>query len=283
MLFLSLNISPMVWAKALLFKQSADTEFPMGQLGHLMDLAGAWSVALSSSADSKIESKAYMANAVIPFSSNIESLLHGYYLSPTYFSSEGSGEGTLKTLGNTGWQLMFGRANLNVKGSAFRGFLTGGYRESTLSTDSNTEDTKRSFGLSDSEEKKRSIIFSTGVSSTQSSLISQKKPLIDSELLLNLRYDYEKGDLYTHVKAAAFYPTWVDIGASIAWFKSYRENENAVYNEVSDDFIFGPRIRGRAWNQLAFDASVEWHAYRDFNSGINIPNPRALFSLIANF
>ncbi|MEZ4815421.1 MAG: hypothetical protein R3A80_09495 [Bdellovibrionota bacterium] len=100
---------------------------------------------------------------------------------------------------------------------------------------------------------------------------------------MTLRYDYEKGDFFTLAKAAFFYPTYVDFGANIAWFKVYRETNGILYDEVSDDFIFGPRIRGRAWNHLAFDASVEWHVYRDFNAKTFIPGPRAMLSLIANF
>jgi len=283
MLFLALCNLPYLSAKPLLFRQAVDTEFPNGPLGHLMDLSGAWSLALSSSADTELESKAFMANAIIPFSSNPENLFHGYFLSPTYFQSEGRDDNRPTTLGNTGWQLMLGRGNLDFPRSIFRGYLMMGYRELALSNDAATERIQNAYALSGSAEKKRSVIISTGVSSTQNSLVSQKKPLVDSELLVTLRYDYEKGDFYTLAKAALFYPTWLDFGANIAWYKAFRETENPLFNEVSDDFIFGPRVRGRAWNHLAFDAALEWHAYRDFSGDINIPGPRAVASIIANF
>lgn len=270
-------------SKTLLFRQAVDTEFPIGPQGHLMDLKGAWSLAASGSSDIGLEAKGYMANAVIPFSSNPDSILHGYFVSPTYFTSEGNDIEHVKTLGMKGWQLTLGRANLNFPRSTFRGYLMAGYRKASLNNDSNTENNKNSFALQSHEEEKSAIVISTGVSSTQTSLVSQKRPLIDTELLLNLRYEYEKGDLFTHVKAAAFYPTWLDLGANIAWYKVYRESENPLYNEVSDDFVFGPRVRGRAWDQLAFDTTLEWHAHRDFNGGISVSSPRAIFSLIANF
>lgn len=283
MMFLLLCYLPALGAKPLLFKQAVDTEFPNGPLGHLMDLSGAWSLALSSSVDTQLESKAFMANAILPFSNNPNSLLHGYFLSPTYFQSEGRDDNSPTTLGNTGWQLMLGRGNLDFPHSIFRGYLMMGYRELSLSNDATTERIQNTYALSDRSEKKRSIILSTGVSSTQNSLVSQKKPLVDSELLVTLRYDYEKGDFFTLAKAALFYPTWVDFGANVAWYKVYRETDNLLYQGVSDDFIFGPRLRGRAWDHLAFDAALEWHAYRDFNGNINIPGPRAVVSVIANF
>lgn len=271
------------YSKALLFRHSADTQFPVGPLGHLMDLPGSWSLSLNANSQIDTKSEAYFANATIPVTNNTDSTLHGYYLSPSYFYSTGTLDGDTKTFGQKGWQIQGGRANLNFPKSIFRGFIAIGYRELSINDDSNTTLNQAILNTQFEEEKKRSVNISAGVSSTQNSLVSQKKPLFDTELILNLRYDYEKGDFYTLVKSAVFYPTLVDIGANLAWFKVYRENETSLYDEASDVFVFGPRLRARALKHLAMDLGTEWYAVRDFDDNIKISDPRLSVSLIASF
>ncbi len=275
------SISTPTLSQPLLFKQSVDTRLPMAPQGHLMDLKGAWSLALNSSSNSEFKGRTHSAYAVVPLTSNTANLFHGYYLSPSYIYTSGEDGTPLNSLGNKGWQLALGRANLNFPNSIFRGFIQLAYRTLDINDDTSTTEVKNKFQLLD--EKKKSFILSTGVSSTQNSLMNQSHPLLDSELIFLVRYDYEEGDFYTHAKASLFYPSLVEFGASIAWFKVFTENANSVFTEVSDDFIFGPRLRVRAWKRFAIDASLDWHAYRDFDGKMTVPTPRAQASLICNF
>ena len=271
-------------ANPLFFRQAVDTQFPSGPQGHLMDLSGAWSLGLSSSLESTDrQGQAFSAHAVLPLSSNPSNLLHGYYLSPAYIYTEGLETGRLNYLGFKGWHLAAGRGNLNFPGSVFRGFLQIAYRELSLNDDSSTRNLTNNFSLRSGDEKKKSILISTGVSSTQKSLVSQRRPFLDSELLLTVRYDYEEGDFFSHAQAALFYPTWIELGASLGWFKVFRQDKNTLYDEVGDDITFGPRIRGRAWEHFAYDFTLQWHAYHDFASSFVVPPPRAMISAIVNF
>jgi len=248
-----------------------------------MDLKGAWSLAGTFSADPSAEGQAILAYAVIPVSSNPDSSLHGYYFSPAYIYTKGKDEGNLLYPGNNGWQVAAGRGNLNFPHSIYRGFLQLAYRDLLLNNDPATNNVITNLGLTSRAEEKKSLIFSTGVSSTRNSLVTQHVPFVDTELLVSLRYDYEKGDFFSNAKLSIFYPTWIEFGPFIQWFKVFRQDKNSLYGEVADDLIFGPRIRGRAWNHLAYDFSVDWHIYHNFSDSFMVPGPRAQLSAILNF
>jgi hypothetical protein len=282
-LFLAIFLCGPVRAKSRFFPQAVDTQLPQGPQAHLMDLKGAWSVALNSSVRASSTGSAYGATGVIPLSTNPNSLMHGYYLSPSYIYTLGSEGPGPNYLGYTGWQVAAGRGNLNFPSSIFRGFLQIAYRDLRVARDDASKAILNNFALPSDIENKKSVFISGGVSSTQRSLVGQKRPMFDSELLLSVRYDYEEGDFFTHVRTSLFYPSWVELGATAAWFKSFRDSRSTAYADISDDFILGPRLRGRAWDCFAFDLAVEWHAYRDVDSHITIPGPRAQFSLLASF
>lgn len=249
-----------------------------------MDLDGARSIAVNTSAGlTTFENPSIHAYAVIPFTQNTERLLNGFYFSPSWFRTSARAHGTVMNTGTDGWMMALGRGNLNFPGSTFRGFLQIAYRQTKVRSDPDSNWVINSLSLSKSEEQKKSLLVTLGTSTTQTTLVSQKKPHVDSELVLTMRYDYEEGDFITWLKASAFYPTLFDLGVTVGWNRVFAQKQNQIYENVSDAIVFGPRIRGRAWGNLAVDFALEWPAIHGFAGTFVIQKPRAHTSLIFNF
>ena len=266
-------------ASPLFFDNAYDTQSAPFPLAHLLNLEGGTSLSLG-----KFH-KSYEATGVFTFSRDTQTLLHGFYVSPSLFNSSVEAQEPVRYLATKGWAISAGRANISYPQSIYRGFVQFTYRQAKVDASNSTNQNLVSeLGLIDPYREIKSFLFSVGAATTPSSLVSQKRPLLDSEILVSLRYDYETGNFYSWFKGSILIPTFMDLGATAGWYKIFNETENTTNSKVTDAFFMGPRIRARFFKKhLALDSSFLWPLYRSFDGKALFTNPRLDLILMMSF
>ncbi len=281
--FYFIALTPQVFSKDLLFRNAIDQMSLHSPIAHFTGLEGNYSIQMHSQASLKSLKPSLQASAIVPLLRNPNSTLHGFYFMPSYIFSNGYENGSIQHAGSKAWTLTVGRANLNIKDSIFKGFLQIGYRRSQLNSDHDSSAVVSKYALNKDSERRSSLLLNTGVASQQNDLVAQKRPRLDSSLQFNLRYDYEKGDLFGQIESKVFFPWVVDLGANVSWFKSFRNKEELLYAEVSDDIAWGPAARMRIQKNILVSTSCLWHAYKNFQNEYIIPGPTLQLSAALSF
>ena len=268
-----LNASP------LFFYSAYDTmTLPLPQ-GHLLNLEGIMSIS------SRFIKQNYEATGVFAFTQNSQVLLHGFYVAPSFFKHNAETHEKVNYLGTQGWALSVGRANITYPQSTYRGFVQLTYRQTKAdSSDFHNQELVSELQLPDPYQERKSLLLTMGTGTTHTDLVSQKKPLLDSEILISLRYDYEKGNFFSWIKGSIFYPTFLDIGSTGGWYKLFNDIGSGTNSSVTDAFLMGPRIRARFFkNHLGLDSSFIWPLYRSFDGKALFTSPRFDVSFVMSF
>jgi hypothetical protein len=268
-----LNASP------LFFYSAYDTlTLPLPQ-AHLLNLEGI------ASFSSRLIKQNYEATGVFAFTHNSQVLLHGFYIAPSFFRNTAQTQEEVTYLGTQGWAVSIGRANISYPQSTYRGFVQLTYRQTKAdSLDSRNQELVSELQLPEPYQERKSLLLTIGTATTHTDLVSQKKPLLDSEILISLRYDYEKGNFFSWLKGSVFYTSFVDIGATGGWYKLFNEIGSGTNSSVTDAFLMGPRIRGRILkNHLGIDSSFIWPLYRSFDGKALFTSPRFDVSVVMSF
>jgi hypothetical protein len=280
-------------ASSLFLYNAHDTlSTPLPQ-AHLLNLSGNTSLSAHLNLRSKNNSpdgdrsfaESYDASGVFTFTQNSQILIHGFYLSPSFFRNSAQNQENIAYLATSGWAISIGRANISYPQSTYRGFIQITYRQTKVDPhDEKNQTIVTDFELPSAYQERKSFLLSLGASTTHTDLVSQKKPLLDSEILISLRYDYEKGDFFSKLQGSFFYPTFVDLGATASWYKIFNEPVRGENSNVTDAFQMGPRVRARFLkNHLALDSSFLWPLYRSFDGKALFTSPRFDLCLVTSF
>ena len=291
--FLSSVCPSQISAAPLFFYSAYDTQTSAFPQAHLLNLEGIMSLSAHLKLDSQTLNQkenqkynnTYDATGVFTFTHNSQILLHGFYISPSFFKSSAQTQENVSYLATKGWAISMGRANITYPLSTYRGFVQLTYRQTKAdSSDSQNQALANELQLPDPYQERKSLLFTMGTGTTHMSLVSQKKPFLDSEILITLRYDYEKGDFFSNIKSSVFYPTVIDLGVTGGWYKIFNEIGNGANSSITDAFLMGPRIRARFFkNYFALDSSFLWPLYRSFDGKALFTSPRLDLTLVASF
>ena len=275
-----MNLNPChLNASPIFFYSAYDTfSLPLPQ-AHLLNLEGIVSLT------SRLIYQNYEATGVFAFTQNSQVLLHGFYIAPSFFRNTAETQAKVNYLGTQGWALSVGRANITYPQSTYRGFVQLTYRQTKAdSKDLRNQELVSELQLPEPYQERKSLLLTMGTGTTHTDLVSQKKPLLDSEILISLRYDYEKGNFFSWIKGSTFYPTFVDLGATAGWYKLFNEIGSGTNSSVTDTFLMGPRLRARFFkNHLGLDSSFIWPLYRSFDGKALFTSPRFDVSLVMSF
>lgn len=287
--FISSVCPSQISAAPLFFYSAYDTQTSALPQAHLLNLEGIMSLSghlnLDSQSHSQRHNETYDATGVFTFTHNSQILLHGFYISPSFFKSSAQTQGNVSYLATKGWALSMGRANITYPLSTYRGFIQLTYRQTKAdSSDAQNQALATELQLPEPYQERKSLLLNMGTGTTHADLVSQKKPFLDSEILITLRYDYEKGDFFSNIKSSVFYPTLLDLGATAGWYKIFNETGSGTNSSITDAFLMGPRIRTRFLkNHFALDSSFLWPLYRSFDGRALFASPRIDLSLVASF
>jgi hypothetical protein len=120
-----------------LFYSAYDTQTSAFPQAHLLNLEGIMSLSAHLSLDSQTHNQesgksynyTYDATRALTFTHNSQILLHGFYISPTFFKSSAQTQRKFSYLSTKGWALSIGRANITYPLSTYRGFVQLAYRQ----------------------------------------------------------------------------------------------------------------------------------------------------------